>query len=349
MADSEDWRRQRAESLRLHDAGPLAAPPARDRPPPVDGVEPMRRPVVQPPVQPPVPAPLLPPVTAASPGQREPRRGAEPAARRHRPQAPLPGSDASAPLAASSIPVSRGPAAPSFAARHPLALGSLIAAALAGAGALGWTLRGDTSPVPTIAPMARIVAPAAPAASAAPANRAAPPVAAPVAAAASLPSMPVSERAVEVVRPENIRDTAAPRTTKPAPSATVTKPPRSPQKRIVRASSSPDRPDVTSRFAHPAKAVALSGRDFHPSFNCRRAIAAVNRAICASPALSALDRQVSQAFYRVTATVDLERHKAIDRDQVDFLNERARCNLDDCVARVYNQRLEALREAAPGE
>lgn len=110
----------------------------------------------------------------------------------------------------------------------------------------------------------------------------------------------------------------------------------------------PDR-SAPSRFLHPAKAVPLPGNSFGPSFNCRRAITAVNRAICASPALSALDRQVSQRFYSATTRVDLEQHKAIDRDQVDFLNQRARCSSDECVASVYRRRLETLHQTAPGD
>lgn len=346
MADSEDWRRRRAEELRLHDAGPFAARPARERQPIVDSVEPMRQPVA------PVPPSAF--VADPLPNRVEPRRGAEPAARRHRPQSPLVSGAADAPMA-SAPDARRLSGAPSFAARHPLVLGAGIAAALAGAGALGWMLHAKVEPVRVVVATAAREVPAAiaPRMPEAPVSTigAGGLIADPI---ATVPPTAMTAPLQKFAVDSKPRRTSAAKAAIVAPQLLETGTPEAPAVEtptFLPATARAPKPaaDPTSRFAHPAKAVALPGREFSPSFNCRRAIAAVNRAICANPELSALDRQVSQRFYRATASVDLERHKAIDRDQVDFLNERARCNSDDCVAGVYRRRLDALRNATPDD
>ena len=389
MADTEDWRRRRAEELRLHDPAPLPVRPARDRPA-GDGIEAMRPPVepVRPLVAPTNPPPLR---EETSHGDSGIRHSTEPAARRYRQESPVADttgavSFADTPFATRRPNASRAPKV-SMVARHPLVFGVAIGGALTAAGMLGWLLRVETEPVPVpasamvqSAPRVSISAPAvqpdvtlatpgrlttfageserrAGDAPAAPANgipqlapelipavkapepqdapaRAAPQVSPPTSAGkAAKTSLASAKLAAEAKLAATAKATAKPELAAIVEPAFKTKPATTPTARN----------NKTSRFAHLAKAVALPGRGFGPSFNCRRAIAAVNRAICANPKLSALDRQLSETFYRATAHVDLERNKAIDRDQVDFLNQRASCNSDECVARVYRQRLAALR------
>jgi hypothetical protein len=395
MADTEDWRRRRAEELRLHDPAPLPVRPARDRAAD-DGIEALRPPLepVRPLVAPTNPPPVRDEISHGDSGTGH---GAKPAARRYRQESPIADttgavSFADAPLATRRPVASRAPKM-SMVARHPLVFGVAIGGALTAAGMLGWLLRVETEPVPVLAtamvqsaPRVSVAAPAiqpdvtlatpgplttsageserrAGDAPAAPANgmpplapklvpalkaplphdaaaSAAPPVSSPTSAGqAAKTSLATTKFAAEAKLAATAKATAKPELAVIIEPAFKTKPTTTPIARN----------DKTSRFAHPAKAVVLPGRGFGPSFNCRRAIAAVNRAICANPTLSALDRQLSQTFYRATAHVDLERNKAIDRDQVDFLNQRAGCNSDECVARVYRQRLAALRQTSRGE
>ena len=339
MADTEDWRRRRAEELQLHYPGPWRARTPRDWQPVNDGVEPMRFPGAI-------------PATSAS----SMPRNAEPVERRYRQQPPRntapdsPGGGTSAP--------SRKAASLSSAVRHPLVLGIAVGAALAGAGTLGWMLHDEVEPSPVAvsapSPTAIVArpdrrSPSVPAESRmtapemTPAPIVAPPAAEPPSAAprvtvtapaiprVSAPSQPV----IGIYEP-----VAARATTKKATVASVhpaAKPSRTP---VEVASEAQPR---SQRWVHPARPVALPGRGFSPSFNCRRATTEVNRAICSSPQLSTLDRDVSRSFYRAVTGTDLDTQKAIDRDQVDFLNQRARCSSNDCIAGVYRRRLDQLR------
>lgn len=353
MADSENWRRQRAEELRLHDAGPLARA-SRELQPVVDGVEMMRQPEEVAPSAPAVPTAVAAPAVEVLQGHSDVRRGAEPAARRYRPQSPLL-SGAGGPLPPTSAPRWR-----SSAPRHPILIAAAASAALAGAGALGWLLRAEIPPVSPVGVTAMRAgsAPVIPRAPTAPAVSVTPSVSirpdatpAPAKLAGSATDSTFTADAPAILPSRTAADTLPRRSRFSSAASSITKQP-SPETLPVATETTlrtTSAPDSTSRFAHPAKAMALPGRNFSPSFNCRRATTSVNYAICASPELSALDRQVSQAFYRVTASVDLERHKAIDRDQTDFLNERARCNSDDCVAAVYRRRLDTLRQADASE
>jgi uncharacterized protein len=112
---------------------------------------------------------------------------------------------------------------------------------------------------------------------------------------------------------------------------------------------SPDRRDEPlarvapgrGRFTAP-RAVAASGRDFSPSFNCRRATAWVNRTVCNDEELAALDVRMSDAYGRAIAAAGPARERRIDADQADFLADRARCRTAACIDRAYRIRIDAL-------
>ena len=91
-------------------------------------------------------------------------------------------------------------------------------------------------------------------------------------------------------------------------------------------------------------AIAASGSNAAqaraPSFSCARAMAADERAICHSPALSAADARLA-ALYRdiQSCTMMGGRGNNID-DQRDWLARRARCGGNSsCLARHYRARI----------
>jgi uncharacterized protein YecT (DUF1311 family) len=97
------------------------------------------------------------------------------------------------------------------------------------------------------------------------------------------------------------------------------------------------------RGRHTApRAVAAPGRNFSPSFNCRRATSFVNRMICNDRKLAALDVQMSTAYGRAVAAASLSEEGRIDAAQTQFLNRRGRCTTATCLDRVYRSRIRKL-------
>lgn len=66
--------------------------------------------------------------------------------------------------------------------------------------------------------------------------------------------------------------------------------------------------------------LALKGK---PSFDCGRARAAVEKAICADPELADLDREIDNVFARRMRTANRSELAALRREQREFLAERA--------------------------
>ena len=72
-----------------------------------------------------------------------------------------------------------------------------------------------------------------------------------------------------------------------------------------------------------------------PSFDCARVTAQVNRTICASPELSALDRQLAD-HYRVLLAQSGDEAAALQREEVKWLHEvRDPCPDAACIAQAY--------------
>jgi len=93
-----------------------------------------------------------------------------------------------------------------------------------------------------------------------------------------------------------------------------------------------------------ALAATASGVAAAQSFDCAGDLKPDERAVCASGRLSALDDEMA-ALYR-----DIESHALMGvsgetRDsQHTFLADRAACGSDDqCIARLYRQRIAALK------
>ena len=72
-----------------------------------------------------------------------------------------------------------------------------------------------------------------------------------------------------------------------------------------------------------------------PSFDCARVTSQVNRTICASPALSALDRQLAD-HYRVLLAQSGDEAAALQREEVKWLHEvRDPCPDAACIEQAY--------------
>jgi uncharacterized protein len=57
--------------------------------------------------------------------------------------------------------------------------------------------------------------------------------------------------------------------------------------------------------------------------DCSKAATPVDQAVCADPQLSALDKSVRDAFVKAQGRVDKDALKALQKDQKDFMTERA--------------------------
>jgi uncharacterized protein YecT (DUF1311 family) len=87
---------------------------------------------------------------------------------------------------------------------------------------------------------------------------------------------------------------------------------------------------VAVACAGPALAQAAG-----PSFDCARVTSRVNRLICASPELSALDRQLAE-HYRVLLGQSGSEAAALQREEVQWLHEvRDPCPDAACIAQAY--------------
>lgn len=363
MSDNEDWRRRKAEELGLIDTGPWLSRPLR-QPAPAAEAAPSRAPqpsAVRPQAQSSAADRDPPPIRTLSDIPDDAihvdRR------QRTRPGTP-PGQSAASP----SVSL-RGDARQRWRARAAIVIA--IAAGLALAVVLGWWLRGAAAPadiplvIPTtVAPSSGAAAPAAgpaqtpsdafaaggsqaatmaesvpepapasspsvansPPADFAPATVAVSPTASPPAA-----SSPRAERSPAVAQYAAEKRARVPVTTGEGPAS------HAERQSEPRARLSASR----GRFTAP-RAVAALGRDFSPSFNCRRATSWVNRVVCNDKELAALDVRMSDAYGDAVTAAGPAGERRIDTDQARFLAQRARCRNAACVDRAYRIRIEEL-------
>ena len=92
-------------------------------------------------------------------------------------------------------------------------------------------------------------------------------------------------------------------------------------------------------FAPPAPQPRYS----NPSFDCRRVTSWANRAICANDSLAALDRSVNAAFNDAAQNADPDTRDDLEDGRHSFLARVQRCDDEDCLADVYNDRIDELR------
>ncbi len=97
-------------------------------------------------------------------------------------------------------------------------------------------------------------------------------------------------------------------------------------------SASPSPPEASSSSAVPAEG---------PSFDCARAFYPDEKAICASPTLSALDRRLSRVYFQARAVATDT--KVFREEQNQAIIDRRKCGSDkQCIANWYQQRMQQL-------
>jgi hypothetical protein len=100
--------------------------------------------------------------------------------------------------------------------------------------------------------------------------------------------------------------------------------------------------------AHPAAFFPMELDPFHPppggpAFDCRKARSETEKAICATPALAALDLRLSQQFAKARGASKPAARGALLDSQRAFLEKRNACRADaSCLRDAYQARLRDL-------
>ncbi len=130
----------------------------------------------------------------------------------------------------------------------------------------------------------------------------------------------------------------------PQPSAS----PRAPTV-VVRADPAP-RPPAEPPFVtrQPSREPARAERGASPSFNCRYARTASERAVCDSPALAARDRAMASVYYSTIAEADGATRRRLRQTRDRFLAYRERCRSEACIADAYEGRIREIEDIASG-
>ena len=88
-------------------------------------------------------------------------------------------------------------------------------------------------------------------------------------------------------------------------------------------------------------ACSVSAAHAQPSFDCRKASTATEKAICADPRLARLDRAIAVAFRQLKA--ELQADDTLPNEQEEFLKQRDQCAADAaCLMRALDNRRGAL-------
>ncbi len=95
----------------------------------------------------------------------------------------------------------------------------------------------------------------------------------------------------------------------------------------------------------PEKAAAAPG---NPSFDCERARATSEYAICANPALAALDRSMAQQYRGAVSRANPDQIRLLAETRDRFLAFRNRCGGDDCIAQTYRGRIREIDDIMAG-
>lgn len=99
----------------------------------------------------------------------------------------------------------------------------------------------------------------------------------------------------------------------------------------------------------PGQAASGPGADAAgPAFDCSRARAGVEQAICRTPRLARLDGALGRAWTQLGALLSPEQRSCLRADQRAWLASRDACQSSDCVAHAYRDRLAALHGLLPG-
>lgn len=76
-------------------------------------------------------------------------------------------------------------------------------------------------------------------------------------------------------------------------------------------------------------------KTYNPSFDCGRRLTNVERMVCQSEQLAALDRALSDRYFELRKSVSKAEWKVIMDSQRQFLADRGRCADEACIERTY--------------
>jgi hypothetical protein len=95
----------------------------------------------------------------------------------------------------------------------------------------------------------------------------------------------------------------------------------------------------------PAPAPRVTERTTaRPSFNCANARTRGERAVCSSPELASLDRQMASRFYGSVREGNATQRALLERTRGSFLRYRDRCTDNSCVAGAYRDRIREIND-----
>ncbi len=159
----------------------------------------------------------------------------------------------------------------------------------------------------------------------------------------SMPTRPPSAEE-EVQFAETLAVEAAPAEPELVPVTRVDPPQPTVAVRSDPAPRAPDEPPVAARQSRREPARAERGGS--PSFNCRYARSASERAVCDSPALAARDRAMASVYYSTIAEADGATRRRLRRTRDRFLAYRERCRSEACIADAYEGRIREIEDIA---
>ncbi|MCY7398410.1 MAG: hypothetical protein LH466_06180 [Sphingomonas bacterium] len=91
-----------------------------------------------------------------------------------------------------------------------------------------------------------------------------------------------------------------------------------------------------------------SSNSARPSFDCRRGRTSGERAVCDSPSLAALDREMAAQYRSAAANGGPGERRLLAQTRDRFLTYRDRCNNDACIANTYRGRMREIDDIAAG-
>nr|WP_314444940.1 hypothetical protein [uncultured Sphingomonas sp.] len=106
--------------------------------------------------------------------------------------------------------------------------------------------------------------------------------------------------------------------------------------------------DAAPERSPPPPAVVPPSANVRPSFNCARARTRGEIAVCNSPELAALDRQMANFYQTAYRGAEPDTRALLERTRTRFLGFRDRCRNDACVADAYRGRISEIRDIVDG-
>ena len=174
--------------------------------------------------------------------------------------------------------------------------------------------------------------------------------AAPAPAPAEPAAVPAPPR--ETARPRERPQSRAPAAASPRARAEAAKgrPEREPERQA--AATPPRRPPAPAKATAatprpPAKAAAApppvqQAADVRPSFDCRRARARSEKAVCGDAGLASLDRRMSGQYFSALRSARPGQRALLQRSRNRFIAYRNSCATQSCIAQAYRDRIREI-------